>query len=182
MNRLEKMIFQQDPTEPVRTGSALVGDPLWHCCARWLLGRSPGGPPVRVGNPRSLISNRFDVHIKYLYAKALEDGEDLQLFRRIYSEHLRVWNGFRELHPPKHSFADFDNSFKAILKSIRRFGFSPRISLIPVCEAEWYPVNGSHRIAAAMLYCLPEAVGVLSQSHFTRQDHPAALGTGRVQP
>jgi hypothetical protein len=125
---------------------------------RWvrLLHRPPPDvAPVRIDHPADLTTRRFDVHIKYLYAKALEDGEDLELFRSIYREHLRVWNGFREIHPSKHSFEDFDKSFKAILKSIRKFGFSPRISLVPVSEAGWYPVNGAHRIAAAMLYDQP---------------------------
>lgn len=110
---------------------------------------------VRLLDILPLVKNRFDVKIKYLYARDLESGITDSIFKDIYKEHLRVWNGFYEKDPLKTSFNEFDKSFKRTLKSIKEDGFVEHESLIPVDLETWYPVNGAHRLAACILYNKP---------------------------
>ena len=100
---------------------------------------------------------RFDVIIKYLYAKSIIEGFKTDYFKEMYKEHLRLWNGFKEYdNPNKNTFESFDNEFKLIINSIQKKGFDPEVSKIPITEDK-YIVNGAHRLAAA-LACNKEIV------------------------
>lgn len=98
-----------------------------------------------------LTSYRFDLPIKYLYAKSIVEGWQTSFYKEMYKEHLRVWNNFKEYDKPhKNTFEAFDNDFKALIKSMQTAGFDSNVSLVPVEESK-YILNGSHRVAAAMV-------------------------------
>lgn len=93
---------------------------------------------------------RFDVAIKYLYAKSIIEAYKTDYFKEMYKEHLKIWNGFKEYdNPNKTSFEAFDKEFKSIIKSMETNGFDAKISKIPVQDSK-YILNGAHRVAAAM--------------------------------
>jgi hypothetical protein len=98
-----------------------------------------------------LIENRYDIVIKYLYARSIEDNINTDLFREIYSEHLRVWNNFFESQPRKNSFDDYNDAFLKMLNDIKLDNFDWSKSPIPINNYN-YPLNGAHRIAACLLY------------------------------
>ena len=102
-------------------------------------------------NSIELINHtRFDVIIKYMYAKAITEGYDTEYFREIYKEHIRLWNGFKEYNnPEKNSFEAFDRIFKELIQVIGKVGFVKSISQIPV-HNNIYPLNGAHRLASAL--------------------------------
>jgi hypothetical protein len=102
-------------------------------------------------NSIELINHtRFDVIIKYMYAKAITEGYDTEYFREIYKEHIRLWNGFKEYNnPEKNSFEAFDSVFKELIQIIGKVGFVKSISQIPVHNSI-YPLNGAHRLASAL--------------------------------
>jgi hypothetical protein len=93
---------------------------------------------------------RFDLVLKYLYAKAIVKGYKTTFFKDMYKKHLELWNGFREYdNPSKCTFEAFDDEFKKIIESIGSVGFNSEISKIPVLD-EHFMVNGAHRVAAAL--------------------------------
>lgn len=102
-------------------------------------------------NPFELIRHtRFDLIIKYLYAKSILNKYDTDFFREIYKEHLKLWNGFKEYNNPnKNTFEKFDSYFKDIIHSIKTQGFDSNISVVPT-QDEYYILNGSHRTAACI--------------------------------
>ena len=108
---------------------------------------------------------RFDIIVKTVYAiEYVKYGQVSALVRNIYLEHLRVWNNFTE---PctfegeadwfdttkscviKSSANDFEMSFQRTLDDLRQNGFDSTISLVPVSNS-LYPLNGAHRVAAAI--------------------------------
>lgn len=105
-------------------------------------------------HPLELVPNRFDIKIKYLYANALDRNLNIEIYKEIYYEHLLAWNGFKEYDKygncVKNKFEDFDSEFKEILFDIKSNGFDSERSLIPIFN--YYPLNGAHRIASALLY------------------------------
>lgn len=106
-----------------------------------------------IKNPSELITTyRFDLLIKYLYAKSIVNNYETTYFKEMYKEHLRLWNGFKEYdNTNKNTFEDFDNEFKNIIKSVKDGGFDSNISLVPIVEDK-YIVNGSHRVASCLLF------------------------------
>jgi glycosyltransferase involved in cell wall biosynthesis/predicted O-methyltransferase YrrM len=112
-------------------------------------------------SPIDLLSPlRFDVVVKYLYARSLINNYSTQYFQDLYKEHLRVWNGFFEVNnPTKNTFEAFDNDFKNIIASLQTVGFNSETSLIPLSDGNCM-INGAHRVAAALalnidVYCRP---------------------------
>jgi len=97
-----------------------------------------------------LTPYRFDVAVKYMYAKSIVEGFKTDYFKDAYKEHLKVWNGFKEYdNPNKTTFEAFDNEFKSIIKSIENKGFDATVSKVPIQDSK-YILNGAHRVAAAM--------------------------------
>jgi hypothetical protein len=101
-------------------------------------------------NPNILVKYRYDIVVKYLYAKALEENNNIDLFKNIYKNHLQVWNGFFENEPRKVGFDAYNESFKKILNDIKNNNFNWSMSPIPINGD--YPLNGGHRVASCMLY------------------------------
>ena len=96
-------------------------------------------------DPMDLLTHkRFDVVIKYLYAK----NQHSRFYRNMYKEHLSVWNNFSEKEPPKHGFPEFDKAFKRIINSL------DSTPPIPVNNDGHIP-NGGHRLAAALYHQKP---------------------------
>ena len=104
-------------------------------------------------DPCELLSRkRFDLMAKYIYARHRELGIDSDWASRLYTEHLRVFNGFREPDGTgKIGIDAFMEAFHKTLDSIRKIGFDGDRSLIPVGR-ENILLDGSHRIAACILY------------------------------
>ena len=85
-----------------------------------------------------------------------------------YTEHLRVWNGFKELCDdkdprmndyyksckPKNSTEDFLASYHNLIDSLGNYGFNPSKSSIPV-DANVFLVNGAHRLASSIVLSQP---------------------------
>lgn len=101
-------------------------------------------------NARELLfrSPRFDLAFKYLYALNRDRPErEFALYREMYLESIRIFNGFREISPPKSSPLDFLTSFDSLIELIRRNGFDQRFA-IPL-DRTMNPLDGAHRIAIA---------------------------------
>ena len=124
---------------------------------------------------------RFDLVLKYLYAKSLIKNYNTTFFREMYKEHLRLWNGFREYdNPNKCTFEAFDEEFKKIITSLQNEGFKQEISQVPVLDNE-YMVNGAHRVAAALaldkeVSCRPANMPNDGQKDCSWNNHFEVLG------
>ena len=95
-------------------------------------------------NPIDLLTHkRFDVVVKYMYAKNLSSV----FYQSIYKEHLRIWNGFTERNPKKNGFEEFDDAFKSIINNTVD-------EPVPV-NPEGHIANGAHRLAAALYHQRP---------------------------
>ena len=95
-------------------------------------------------NPNDLLTHkRFDVVVKYMYAKNLSS----EFYKSVYKEHLRIWNGFKEGNPKKNGFEEFDNAFKSIINNTVD-------EPVPV-NPDGHIANGAHRLAAALYHQRP---------------------------
>lgn len=124
---------------------------------------------------------RFDLVLKYLYAKSIVKNYNTTFFKEMYKEHLRLWNGFREYdNPNKCTFEAFDEEFKKIITSLQNEGFKEEISQIPILDNE-YMVNGAHRVAAALVLdkevsCRPANMPNDGQKDCSWNNHFEVLG------
>lgn len=102
-------------------------------------------------NPFNLITNtRFDVIIKYLYAKSILTKRGTKYYKNIYREHLKCWNGFKEYNnPDKNTFDKFDQTFISLIDDFKTNGFDENISKLAV-QNNSFLLNGAHRLAAAI--------------------------------
>ena len=107
---------------------------------------------IREIDPIHLLTpERLDVTAKVIYARHRELKVKSDWAKRLYAEHLRVFNGFREPDgTEKNSFDAFLSIFHKTLDSIKANGFDRDRSLIPVGR-ENILLDGSHRIAACIL-------------------------------
>ncbi|MDP9201673.1 MAG: lipopolysaccharide biosynthesis protein [Gemmatimonadota bacterium] len=101
-------------------------------------------PAVELLNP-----SRFDLLAKTIFAESLIRGQRSDFGERIYSEHIRVWNGFHELTPLKSSRSDFVESFRALVATVDKDGFSPERPFIPI-DRFGRIIDGAHRVAAGI--------------------------------
>jgi glycosyltransferase involved in cell wall biosynthesis len=121
-------------------------------------------PLMNLSGEESLVSAkdllspyRIDVMAKYLYAKHRELGVEHIWAKDVYLEHLKVWNGFNEvLDKDKNTQEDFISSFNSLLDDVKKNGFDSSKSKIPLHEGAFL-LNGSHRVAACLLYDEPLA-------------------------
>lgn len=98
---------------------------------------------------------RFDLPAKYIYVKHREMGVGSDWARRMYSEHIRAFNGYREPDGSgKEGKMAFIDSFDAIIDSVRAKGFDESMSMVPVTHSGDL-IEGSHRVAACMYYRIP---------------------------
>lgn len=97
-----------------------------------------------------LSTTRFDLIVKYLYAKSYKKGYETNYFLEMYKHHLKIWNGFKEYNnPKKNSFESFKTIFEEIIDDVTENGFNENISTIPVVDKKI--LNGSHRVASSLL-------------------------------
>jgi len=103
--------------------------------------------------PRDLLNPfRFDLVAKYIYARHKILNIDSQWALRLYTEHLRVFNGIAEPDGSgKTGVTEFVSSFNNTLNSIYTAGFVAKKSLIPVGH-NYILLDGSHRVAACLLF------------------------------
>lgn len=97
---------------------------------------------------------RFDIVAKYMYAKFKERDIKSDWAKKVYTEHIHVWGNYREYDGSKNSLDDFLNTFDKTLNSIKRIGFKRSITKVRIDNRK-YSCDGSHRIAACLLYNKP---------------------------
>tara|TARA_B110000977_G_scaffold194922_1_gene272418 strand:- start:1470 stop:6215 length:4746 start_codon:yes stop_codon:yes gene_type:complete len=133
-------------------------------------------------SPLSLdLANRFDIIVKAVYAaELLQTGKVSDFTTNMYKKHLKVWNNFKEpckftgqkdwfdASKPcvkKTSAEDFIRSFQKTIQSLKKNGFDTSKSIVPV-TSDLFPLNGAHRIAAAIaLRMNTMPVQITSSSH-----------------
>lgn len=95
---------------------------------------------------------RFDLLAKYIYGKYRDQGIKSDWHRRLYLDHISLANGFVEADGSgKCGRNNFMNVFNSVLDSIKTGGFDEKLPPVPI-TVENYPIDGSHRVAACMLY------------------------------
>jgi len=103
--------------------------------------------------------------MKYIYANYRERNINSDFGLRLYKEHLRVWNGFKEWNQPKkNTFEKFKTTFDKILDSIKRDGFDGNKSKINI-DSNNNLLNGAHRSVACALYNKEAKFHVANQKH-----------------
>jgi hypothetical protein len=97
-----------------------------------------------------LTTTRFDLIVKYLYAKSYKNGYETDYFLKMYKQHLKIWNNFKEYNnPKKNSFEAFKEIFEELIDEITVNGFNGDISAVPVMGNNI--LNGAHRVAASLV-------------------------------
>ena len=137
---------------------------------------------VKNVSPFSLdLAKRFDIIVKTVYAvEWLEKGTVSDFTTNMYNNHLKVWNNFQEpckfrgqkdwfdASKPcvkKASAQDFTTSFQKTIQSLKETGFDNSKSIVPVTNS-LFPLNGAHRIAAAIALGMDKMpVQLTSSSH-----------------
>lgn len=114
-------------------------------------------------------SSRFDILAKYIYAKFYKLNVASDWGLRLYSEHLRLLNGY---HEPDGSGKCGESAFVAefhnVLASIKERGFDRDTSIVPIVNGEDV-VDGGHRLAACAVYNSP--VSVLFAEAIAQKDY-----------
>lgn len=114
--------------------------------------------PERLVSPR-----RFGLTFKHIYAQHYLLGGKSQYPERQYREHINYVTGGsnKEEDGSKSCVDDYVRSFNELLASMHDHGFSAQ-NPVPV-DASYTPLDGSHRVAAALAMDLP--VPVVRFSH-----------------
>ena len=99
--------------------------------------------------------NRIDIGIKLFFLQCYEDGDEHRFFtaKAMYLEHIRCFNFgeyFEHGDRSKVSGEDFLQNFISLYHDMKSNGFNTDKSIIPVSRDQ-IPINGSHRIAIAIL-------------------------------
>lgn len=91
--------------------------------------------------------NRLDVSIKSIFLNL--KNKHTTFGSKIYKEHLRVWNNFKEYNNPnKNTYEAFESDFVEIYNDMKSNKFDWIKSPV-VIDNEGYLLNGAHRSAAA---------------------------------
>lgn len=110
---------------------------------------------IRIENPITLWTPlRIDISAKILFIKYLEENIDSLYGEDVYLNHLRVWNGLREIEPPKKGAYDYLDSFRKIIKDVKTDEFDFKKNPI-LFNTNNNLINGSHRLAAAIYFNKP---------------------------
>jgi len=97
-----------------------------------------------------LRPQRFDLLAKYLYAKHQSPGEVCNWQRRLYLDHIQVFNGFVESDgSDKFGKAGFMAAYDSILTSIAQHGFDSDAGLLPISR-DGVLLDGAHRATASL--------------------------------
>lgn len=133
---------------------------------------------IELCNPLDLVTpSRFDVMAKYIYAKNRDLGIKSEWPLEVYAEHLRVWGNFTEGLPQPHfphyhcakqyyaknGLNQFVDHFNKMLDQIKMSGFDEDKSVIPI-DKDNIIIDGSHRVAAALVYNAPVSCERFSHS------------------
>lgn len=104
-------------------------------------------------DPWKLIDHRrFDIVAKYIYAWFKEKDLKSTWGKEIYDNHLWVFNQYDEDDGSgKKGINAFIKSFDVTLESVKENGYNDSISLIPISKNN-SPLDGAHRLTAALLY------------------------------
>lgn len=104
-------------------------------------------------DPLTLISSkRFDIIAKYIYGKFKENNWESDWGTRLYEDHIWVFNNYDEDDESgKKGIKSFINSFNNTLASIKEKGFDENVSVLPIGKNN-EPLDGAHRVSAALLY------------------------------
>lgn len=110
---------------------------------------------VEVINARSLICpKRFDLMAKLIYIHEYEEGNDVTHAVNIYKDNINAFSygSFIELgSEDKCSFEEYVKQFNSIIDSIKKNGFDPKKSLVPVGN-DGVICDGAHRVAVAAYF------------------------------
>ena len=110
--------------------------------------------------PASLIDeNRLDIIVRYLYAKAILNDEEVEKYQNMYSKLIMAINKGEEplnngiyacfsQYDKKNTIEEFDLAFRELIESMIINDFDKE-HYIPLGK-DSKPVNGAHRIAAAL--------------------------------
>lgn len=106
--------------------------------------------------PASLcLENRFDLYLKYVYARYRDLNIDSDWHERLYLEHIRVFNQFFENDGSgKIGKEAFVAAFDSVLDSVKSNGYLPSEEAVPIGR-DRVPINGAHRVTACLLYNKP---------------------------
>lgn len=113
------------------------------------------GQELAILNPRALpLHGRFDIVAKALYARqrlGLLSERESVVARRLYAQHIHIRTGGAEPgdESRKGSIGDFVTQFDALIDSMARTGFDT-YHPVPYSQENFLPLNGAHRIAAAL--------------------------------
>lgn len=117
---------------------------------------------VQFLNPMELLcrDGRFDLIFKYLFIKNYDQYRGVgTFFDDLYSEHIRVFNNFREEHPPKNCKEDFIENFILNYENIKANGFKPN-QAVPAINNEGRLLWGAHRLAICAALNIPMPVQI----------------------
>ena len=102
-------------------------------------------------SPKWLLNERFDIMAKYIYAWFRDRDINSNWGSDLYSEHIRVFNGFYEVDTGKSGREAFFSAFHDTLDSVKNSGFDQEKSVIPI-DSDFVAIDGGHRLAACLLY------------------------------
>lgn len=104
---------------------------------------------IYYANARNLISPyRFDVIIKLMYIEAYIKNKNMDATRKLYLEHIRVFNNFNEPDGKKKSAKDFIEQFNKLICDVKKNGVK---TIIPISNSGEI-IDGSHRLAIAIYF------------------------------
>lgn len=132
-------------------------------------------------SPKNLaLDKRLDIILKLICIPHILGKESSSSIENLYKEHIRCMTQgtFKEFgSETKLDLLAFKEEFKAICTSISEDGFNENTSLIPVTN-NLVPINGAHRIAAALYFgvnikvvLIPEIKDVNYDISFFRKYH-----------
>ncbi len=101
-----------------------------------------------------LTLERIDIAAKIKFIDAYETGKDMKRAEELYRKHIDAFTDghFTEYgNRNKNTYEKYKKTFIKIIESIKKEGFNPEISLIPV-GADNVAIGGAHRIACAVYF------------------------------
>lgn len=107
-----------------------------------------------------LTANRLDIVCKLYYIDCIEKGKDVSYAKELYRAHIEAFSDGAYIEPglkTKNSILDYFDSFDRLIADIKKNGFDPSRSLVPVGE-DGSILDGSHRAAIAIYYDIPISV------------------------
>ncbi len=107
------------------------------------------GQKIKTRNAIDLVFNhrRFDLIVKFLYAKSYLEGNGNRWLKELYVEHIRYFNNFYEDNfPNKNCGDDFCNSFSELINLLNEDQSIRKSTIIPV-SINKSPLDGAHRLA-----------------------------------